>query len=121
MKIYFTIAGTNHYFGDEFFEKGMKLRLEKEPDNKHDKEAIQILVKGLGLVGYVANSPYTVIGESWSAGRLYDKIGDTAKARVRYITGKGILCVLETREPPAPEESESQPDQEKEENILSEE
>ena len=28
---------------------------------------------------YVANSPYTVVGESYSTGRLYDKIGDTAK------------------------------------------
>ena len=32
---------------------------------------------GLGLIGYVANSPYTVLGESMSAGRLYDKIEET--------------------------------------------
>lgn len=25
-EIYFTIAGCNHYFGNEFMEKGMKLR-----------------------------------------------------------------------------------------------
>ena len=71
MTIWFTIAGTSHYLGDEFLEKGMKVRLEKEPDNKVDKEAIKVMMKGLGHIGYVANSPYTVVGESWSAGRLY--------------------------------------------------
>ena len=28
-KIYFTLTGTNHYFGKEFLKKGMKIRLEK--------------------------------------------------------------------------------------------
>ena len=36
-KIYFTLTGTNHYFGKEFLKKGMKIRLEKEPDNEYDK------------------------------------------------------------------------------------
>ena len=40
----------------------------------------------------MANSPHTVIGESMSAGRLYDKIGDTAKATVLYVLPRGILC-----------------------------
>ena len=102
MTIWFTIAGTRHYLGDEFLEKGMKVRLEKEPDNKVDKEAIKVMMKGLGHIGYVANSPYTVVGESWSAGRLYDKIGDTAKGRVFLVTEKGVLCRLDTeKNPPA--------------------
>ena len=41
-KIYFTLTGTNHYFGKEFLKKGTKIRLEKEPDNEYDKEAISI-------------------------------------------------------------------------------
>lgn len=102
MTIWFTIAGTRHYLGDEFLEKGMKVRLEKEPDNKADKEAIKVMMKGLGHIGYVANSPYTVVGESWSAGRLYDKIGDTARGRVFLVTEKGVLCRLDTeKNPPA--------------------
>lgn len=102
MTIWFTIAGTRHYLGDEFLEKGMKVRLEKEPDNKVDKEAIKVMMKGLGHIGYVANSPYTVVGESWSAGRLYDKIGDTARGRVFLVTEKGVLCRLDTeKNPPA--------------------
>lgn len=49
---------------------------------------------GLGLVGYVANSPYTVQGESMSAGRLYDRIGETAKGIVKYVLPQGVLCEL---------------------------
>lgn len=98
MRIYFTIAGTKHHYGQEFMEKDMKVRLEKEPDNEYDKEAIRIMMDGLGLVGYVANSPYTVIGESYSAGRLYDKIGDTAEGTILYVLEKGVLCFLEVTE-----------------------
>ena len=48
----------------------------EKADNEYDKEAIKVTYEGLGKIGYVANSSYTVIGESMSAGRLYDKIGD---------------------------------------------
>ena len=70
-KIYFTLTGTCFYFGQEFLEAGMEVTLKKEPDNKHDKEAILVTMPGLGKIGYVANSPKTVLGESMSAGRLY--------------------------------------------------
>ena len=92
MKNYFTLTGTKYYFGDDFLKAGMKLQLKKEPDNDADKEAICVSIEGLGKIGYVANSPYTVIGESMSAGRLYDKIADTAKGEVVFVTDKGILC-----------------------------
>ena len=95
MKIYFTIAGTKHHYGQEFMEKDMKVRLEKEPDNEADTEAIKVMMDRLGHVGYVANSPYTVLGESYSAGRLYDKIGDTASGTIRYVLDKGVLCELQ--------------------------
>ena len=98
MKIYFTIAGMNHHYGNEFLKRGMKVRLEKEPDNEYDKEAIKVLVKGMGHVGYVANSPYTVKGDSWSAGRIYDKIGDTARGEVVHIFGNGAVCVLKKKD-----------------------
>ena len=97
MKIWFTLTGTNHYLGSDFLEKGMKIRLEKEPDNKHDREAIKVLLDGVGHIGYVANSPWTVLGESYSAGRLYDKIGDTARGKVKFITDRGILCTLKQK------------------------
>ena len=91
-ELYFTIAGCSHYFGSDFMEKGMKVKLEKEPDNEYDKEAIQVKVKGLGKIGYVANSPFTVKGESMSAGRLYDKIGDKAKGKVVFVVDGGVVC-----------------------------
>ncbi len=91
-KLYFTIAGCSHYFGSDFMEKGMKVKLEKEPDNEYDKEAIQVKIKGLGKIGYVANSPFTVKGESMSAGRLYDKIGDKAKGKVVFVVDGGVVC-----------------------------
>ena len=81
-------------------EQKMKVKLVKEPDNEYDKEAIKVEMPGIGHIGYVANSPYTVVGESYSAGRLYDKIGDTAKGTVLYVLPKGVLCVLNTEEKP---------------------
>lgn len=72
----------------------MKLKLEKEPDNEYDREAIKISYDGLGKIGYVANSPYTVMGESISAGRLYDKVGKIAYARVVLVTHTGALCKI---------------------------
>ncbi|MDO4189893.1 MAG: HIRAN domain-containing protein [Lachnospiraceae bacterium] len=94
MKVYFTLTGTNHWYGQAFLKKGMKVKLEKEPDNKYDKEAIKVSVKGLGQIGYVANSHQTVVGESYSAGRLYDKIGKKAKAEVVLKLNYGALCAI---------------------------
>ena len=91
-EMYFTIAGCSHYYGTQFMEKGMKVKLEKEPDNSYDKEAIMVKIKGLGKCGYVANSPYTVQGESMSTGRLYDKIGDKAKGRIVFVIGGTAVC-----------------------------
>lgn len=95
-KIYFTITGLMQRLPDtEFIKPGMKVELEKEPDNEWDKEAIKVKLPGLGHVGYVANSVKTVIGESYSAGRLYDKIGDTATGTVLYNMGCAVVCELD--------------------------
>ena len=91
-KIYFTITGTEYRYGQAFIKPKMKVKLVKEPDNEYDSEAIQVKIKGLGKVGYVANSPYTVKGESMSAGRLYDKIGDKAKGKIVFVTDGGVIC-----------------------------
>lgn len=91
-KIYITLTGTKHYYGSEFLKPGMKLKLEKEPDNEYDKEAIMVKIEGMGKIGYVANSPYTVIGESMSAGRLYDKVTDNVTVKVVLVTAQGTLC-----------------------------
>ncbi len=93
-KLYFTLTGCNHYLGTEFLKEGLKVKLVKEPDNKYDSEAIMVKLSGAGKIGYVANSTYTVMGESMSAGRLYDKIGDKAKAKVVVLLPTGAICKI---------------------------
>ena len=55
-------------------------------------EAIRAELPGLAKVGYVANSTHTVKGDCYSAGRLYDKIGNTAVAKVKYILCDAVIC-----------------------------
>ena len=93
-KMYFTVTGTKHYHGQDFLKKGMTVQLVKEPDNAYDKEAIKVMLKGLDKIGYVANSPYTTLGDSFSAGRLYDKIGKAAEGKILYVVNEGVLCCL---------------------------
>ena len=95
-KIYFTVVGLFNLPDAEFLKEGMTVVLEKEPDNHYDHEAIMVKLEGLGKVGYVANSTKTVVGdEAYSAGRLYDKIGDTATGTVLYNMGNSLQCVLD--------------------------
>ena len=47
-KTYFTLTGTNHYYGKAFLKPGMKVKLIKEPDNEYDTEAIRVELEGLG-------------------------------------------------------------------------
>ena len=92
--IYFTITGCRYRYGSDFIKEHMSVKLIKEPDNEIDKEAIRVEMDGLGLIGYVANSVHTVLGESYSAGRLYDRIGDTAGGTVKYVLDRGVVCKL---------------------------
>ena len=82
MKYYVTLTGLNYRYGTMPFAVGQKVRLVKEPENQADREAIRAELPGLGKVGYVANS----------AGRLYDKIGNTAVAKVKYILCDAVIC-----------------------------
>ncbi len=94
---YFTITGLNHYYGSDFLKENMEVKLVKEPDNAYDQEAIRVELKGLGKIGYIANSPYTVIGNSRSAGRIYDSFKKKAKGEVLFVTSNGVLCKLKIR------------------------
>ena len=92
MKYYVTLTGLNYRFGTAPFQVGQKVKLVKEPENDCDREAIRAELPGLGKVGYVANSTHTVVGNCFSAGRLYDKIGDTATAKVKYVLANAVVC-----------------------------
>lgn len=91
-KMYFTVTGINYRYGKDVFEKGTIVKLVKEPDNEYDKEAIKVEMEALDIVGYVANSTRTVRGNSFSAGRLYDKIDDVAYGEVIHVLPDSVVC-----------------------------
>ncbi len=92
MKYYVTLTGLNYRFGTQPFTVGQKVKLVKEPENDFDREAIRAELPGLGKVGYVANSTHTVLGDCYSAGRIYDKIGAAATAKVKYVLANAVVC-----------------------------
>ena len=91
-EMYFTITGCKHYLGNAFMEKGMKVKLLKEPENEYDKEDLQVKINVIGKIGYVEKSPFTLKVESMSAGRLYDKLGDTAKGKIMFVLDDCAIC-----------------------------
>ena len=95
MKAFITITRLKFHFGSKPFEVGQKVKLVKEPDNEYDSEAIKAELPGLGCAGYVANSPHT---DCISAGRLYDKIGDSATAKVVYVLDNAVVCKVKIAE-----------------------
>ena len=92
-EMFFTVTSPEILRGEyqDLFKENMEITLIKEPDNKYDQEAIIAKVRGFG---YVANSVITRLGESSSSGRIYDKIGNTAKGKVLHVLDDGILCEL---------------------------
>ena len=87
-----TITGLAHYYGTKPFKVGAVIKLKKEYDNKYDDEAIRAQLPYIGTVGYVANSTYTVYSGTYSAGRLYDKIGECACAKIILITHSSAVA-----------------------------
>ena len=92
MKYYVTLTGLNYRFGTQPFTVGQKVKLVSRYLCKIVAEAIRAELPGLGKVGYVANSTHTVVGNCCSAGRLYDKIGNTATAKVKYVLANAVVC-----------------------------
>ncbi|MCH4170984.1 MAG: HIRAN domain-containing protein [Lactobacillus sp.] len=90
-QVFVTVTGTNYYFELKPFALGTKVSLIKDVRNHHDDEAIAVILPLLGKVGYVANSPYTVIRGTYSAGRLYDYLAENCLGIVRFITDKNVI------------------------------
>ena len=95
-KLFITIAGLNFFFGLDFIEKDMIFSLKKDPENEYDKEAIKVEAEGLGTIGHVANSARTVLGESHSAGYIYNKVNDETKVKVLYVLAdrNAVICEI---------------------------
>lgn len=104
--IFITITGINHYFGKKPFEIGRTVKLIKEPDNPYDSEAIGVYLPFIDKIGNVANSVNTVYGGTQSAGRIWDKISDSAFAQVMFTTHSSVIALIL---PPEPEKDTDNP------------
>lgn len=89
-----TLVGLNNYYGMKPFEIGRTIKLVKEKDNEYDHEAIKATLPYVGTIGYVANSVHTMYRGTYSAGRLYDKMGDFAYAKVMFVTHSSVIAVV---------------------------
>ena len=74
----FTIAGRHFYRNNINLTLGKPLKLVKEPDNEHDKDAIAVYAED-EKIGYVANNLYTKSELTSSASELQDKLQNTAQ------------------------------------------
>lgn len=97
-KDYVTITGMEYYFGAKVFKVGDVISCEKDFDNDYDEEAIKVMMKTFGKVGYVANSSRTVAKGTKSAGRIYDKVGDKFFVRVCFVTGGSVIAEVLKRD-----------------------
>jgi len=90
-----TITGMHHYLGKSVLKPGTLVLLVKEPDNEYDENAIRVDLVPVGGVGYVANSPHTIIDGTMSANRIYDGMARACFARVMFAKGGFIVARLE--------------------------
>lgn len=89
---YVTITGMNHYYGLQPFKVGKKLKCIKEPSNPYDNEAIKVVIKSIGKVGYVANSPCTKATGTLGAGGINGYVKKKFKVEVMFITSSKVIC-----------------------------
>ena len=76
------ISGT--YFHNFTPKSGMIVNLIREANNEHDEDAIAVYLND-DKVGYVANSPHTLINNVKSASDIKDNISDDSKAEILFI------------------------------------
>jgi len=96
--MFVTVTGLNHYYGLKPFKVGGILKFEKEKMNDYDSEAIAVKMPYIDTVGYVANSPNTTFKGTYSAGRLYDSVGDFCYARVMFVTHSSVIALILTEQ-----------------------
>lgn len=74
---------TGSYFYNFTPEKDIIVNLVKQDDNEHDPDAIAVMLND-ELIGYVANSPYTLIDEVKSASDIKKLINDNQNAKILF-------------------------------------
>lgn len=89
---FITITGFTHYYGIKPFDIDRVVVLKKEPNNKHDKWAIAVIIPIFGKVGYVANSSHTIATGSLSATEIYNSFPDECVAFIRFTTQSKVIA-----------------------------
>lgn len=79
-----TIVGVDNYLGLDAFTVNQTLVLVREPQNRYDQEAIQVVSDQNIPYGYVANSVSTVAQGTHSAGYIHEMYPDRTKCRVLF-------------------------------------
>lgn len=93
--IYITINHLDDFMPIMNLKVGDILVLKKEPDNIYDDEAIAAYTKDNFKCGYVANSVSTVARGTYSAGRVYDQIGNEVECVVRFVMSEEGIAIAE--------------------------
>ncbi len=96
--MFITITGANHYYGLKPFKVGNIVKLVKDRQNGYDSEAVEVIMPYISTAGYVANSPNTTFQGTYSAGRLYDRIGEYAYARIMFVTHSSAIALVLSQE-----------------------
>lgn len=97
--MYITIMAFDNLHGSKPLILDAIVKLSKDPENKHDSEAIACEMRYFGKIGYLANSTRTVVRGTMSAGRLYDKISEEYFSRIKFVIGNTAIAeVLSTEE-----------------------
>ena len=91
--IYITINHLNLFDSISFLKPGDRLILRKDRNNVYDDEAI-IAYKDKLKCGYVANSVYSVVRGTFSAGRVYDQIKDDAECIIRFMNQEMLIAQI---------------------------
>ena len=83
-KIYITIDHIEDFGGYDQIFVGDTLILKKDRENRYDDEAVAVFGSDMFKLGYVANSVDTVARGTYSAGRLYEHIGDKSECTIMF-------------------------------------
>ena len=78
------ITGTQFYQSFDLIREGLEVDLIPEDDNEHDSDAIRVEANGM-TIGYVANSPHTMIEGVKSASEIRNKVAKKAVVMFLYL------------------------------------
>lgn len=90
-EIFVTITGTFYKYGTSPIKTGQIAKLLKDTDNMFDSRAISVSLPGLGVIGFVANSPHTVAQGTKSADEIYNLIDGETYCKILFIKESTII------------------------------